>query len=273
MGFLEIDVQCDTHFKDIYIAEMSSLGFDAFVENEIGFVAYIEETKYEEDLLEDIVKRYQPFTTLKYKLRKVEKKNWNEIWERNYDPIYIDDQCVVKASFHDIPTYFPYEITIDPKMSFGTGHHETTYLMLKAQLDLDFKGKHVLDVGCGTGILAIMAKMLGSAEVMACDIDEWCVENSLENFRLNECPNIKIRQGNITRIEGEFDIILANINRNVLIHDIPFYVNLLKQNGKLLMSGFYKEDIAMIKEVLVDKSMRLRKISNKHNWSCVLFEK
>ncbi len=273
MGFLEITVNCEEHFVDIFIAEMAALGFDAFVENEKGFTAYIEQPEFEQEALTSLGKRYEGLSRIDYLLKNVEKQNWNEVWERNYDPIFIGDQCVVRASFHDIPKKYPYEILINPKMSFGTGHHETTYLMLKSQMEMNFKTMKVLDVGCGTGILAIMSSFLGAEEVTACDIDEWCVENSLENVRINHCENIKIKQCDITGIDGQYDIILANINRNVLLHDLPYYGKLLKENGDLLLSGFYKEDVPAIKQAAEKNGFLMNKISNKHNWSCVLFEK
>ncbi len=273
MSFLEISVSCETQFTEIYIAELSAIGFDAFVENESGFAAYIEQPQFDQASLTDIVERYKDIARLEYQLKPVEKQNWNEVWERNYEPIFIDDQCVVKASFHDIPKKYPYEITINPKMSFGTGHHETTYLMLKTMLTMDLEGKKVLDVGCGTGILAIMSQLMKASTIEACDIDEWCVENSRENIALNQCDKVNVKLGDVTSIEGKFDVILANINRNVLLHDIPYYAELLGAKGKLLLSGFYKDDVPIIKKLAEDQDFRLSTISNKHNWSCVLFEK
>ena len=274
MSFLEIKIYCPARFNDILIAEFSMLGFDSFAENEDGFCAYIESEAVDQGSIDTIAGKYQPEFELKYEIGKIEKKNWNQQWEDNYEPIYIDEQCVVKASFHQLAKSYPYEITISPKMSFGTGHHETTFLMLKNQLAIDHQDKEVLDVGCGTGVLAIMAKLRGARNVTACDIDEWSIENSLENFMLNQCEKIQIQRGEVTTITGAYDLIVANINRNVLMHDLPYYAQRINsRGGMLLLSGFYLEDEDLLIEEARNLGFKLSKTTRKNKWSCLLFEK
>ncbi|MTI30841.1 50S ribosomal protein L11 methyltransferase [Xanthovirga aplysinae] len=275
MSFKVVKVSCSNDFADIFMAEMAEAGFDSFSDNDQGFEASIESSSFDEEVVKEIFNRYHTMTTATYVVEEVGKKNWNEEWEKNYDPIFIDDRCVVKASFHQIEKKFPYEITINPKMSFGTGHHETTHLMLSHQLELDHEEKTVLDAGCGTGILAIMASKLGAMHVLAYDIDDWCVENSSENIELNHCENIDLALGDIEalKIEGTFDIILANINKNVLLKEIPAYVSLLANGGNLLLSGFYQEDIADIEELCKENGLKLLKQNTRNRWAALVLEK
>ena len=274
MDFLEIKINCPAEFNDILIAEISTMGFDSFVENENGFYAYLEAGEADQDLLNAIREKYLPVFSFSYELNAVEKKNWNQQWESNYEPIFIGDECVVRASFHQFEKSYPYEIVINPKMSFGTGHHETTYLMLKNQLVIDHQNKSVLDVGCGTGVLAIMAKLRGARLITACDIDEWSIENCLENIELNQCGQIRVQKGDVTTVSGKYDIIVGNINRNVLIHDLPHYAKKIESSGgKLLLSGFYRHDEDMLIRLATELGFTLSVTSCKNDWSCLLFEK
>lgn len=276
MNYITVTFFVSPEFTDILIAELSEIGFDIFLENETGFQASIEKNLYSKDAIEEIISRYKEFISpLSYTEEEVEKKNWNEEWEKNYDPIIVSDACIVKASFHQIEKKYPYEIIVNPKMSFGTGHHETTFLMLQKQLTIDHTDKKVMDLGCGTGILAIMANKLGAKEIVVCDIDEWCVENSSENFGLNNCDNIKIFLGTVENIpdHGPQDIILANINRNVLLEEIPQYGALLKNNGYLLLSGFYERDIEDIKRLASKNQLKYQNHETKKDWAVVLFQK
>lgn len=245
MYYHRIQVICDPDFSEILTAEIAEAGFDTFVETEKGFEAYAEENNLDNALIADIMERYKEVNPLLYFLDKVEKQNWNEEWEKNVDPIFVEDQCLVRAEFHKIDKKFPYEIIITPKMSFGTGHHQTTYLMIKNQLSFDHQNKRVMDAGCGTAILAIMASKLGAKEVEAFDIDEWSVPNGQENIDTNHCANVRIYQGKLSEMtfEGKFDIILANINKNVLLAEMEQYASYLVSGGKLLLSGFYTTDV------------------------------
>jgi ribosomal protein L11 methyltransferase len=245
MYHTRLQVQCEPDFTDILIAELAELGFDTFQESEEGFEAYAEEENFDRPAVEALKEKYKELTTFTLSFDKIPKRNWNEEWEKSYEPIIVDDRCLIRAEFHKIDKKYPYEITITPKMSFGTGHHQTTYLMVKAQMDIDHKGKRVMDAGCGTAILAIMASKLGATEVEAFDIDEWSTVNGKENIEINNCPNIHLQQGKITEVNltGRFEVILANINKNVLLDEIKIYSTFLSKEGVLLLSGFYTHDI------------------------------
>ncbi len=221
MDFIGLQVNCDEEKGELIIAELSFLAFDAFEENEKGVLASCDADAWNEEEVKEIMDRYD----VTYSFETIAKVNWNEEWEKNYDPVIVDDQCVVRATFHEPRPDVPYEIIITPKMSFGTGHHATTAQILKHQISLDHQGKRVLDVGCGTGALAIMAHKRGAAYVAAVDIDEWCIENSEENFALNNCTDIVPLLGGIDKIAAsdKYDIILANINKNVLLDQIGQY--------------------------------------------------
>jgi ribosomal protein L11 methyltransferase len=200
MFYTRLTVLCDTEFSEILMAEIGEVGFDTFMENESGFEAYCEQDKFDLNLLNGIKERYNLVNPLLFSFDKIEKKNWNEEWEKNLEPIIVDDRCLVRAEFHKIEKKYPYEIIITPKMSFGTGHHQTTHLMLKAQLDIDHQNKTVMDAGCGTAILSIMASKRGAKSIDAFDIDEWSVINGQENIENNHCSNINIRQGKISEL-------------------------------------------------------------------------
>lgn len=273
MDHIEVNIKCLPDFSEILLAELSEIGFDSFLDTEEGFKGYAEEKKFREDALKELMRRYAVAAEVQYEVTKIERRNWNEEWEKSYAPIIIDNRCVVKASFHNIEQSFPVEIIINPKMSFGTGHHETTYLMLSQQLELDHNQKDVLDVGCGTGILSIMASKLGASSINGCDIDEWSVENSKENIALNACDNIHIALGSVGTVKfvKQYDIIIANINHNVLLQEIPVYAGLLKEDGHVLVSGFYKNDVPDIQQI--GKKNKLLKVNEKlkNNWASVLF--
>jgi ribosomal protein L11 methyltransferase len=257
------------------MAELAEAGFETFMETENGFEAYVEMEKFDKDRLREVMERYQNATPLTFLQDRIEKQNWNEVWEKSYEPIFVDDKCVIRASFHKIEKTYPYEIVITPKMSFGTGHHQTTYLMIKNQMKIDHGDKRVMDAGCGTAILSIMACKLGAARVEAFDIDEWSMINGRENAEINACTNIHLQQGKINEVEldGKFDIILANINKNVLLSEIKIYQEFLDEEGQLLLSGFYTHDVDDLKNecALFGLSEVLR--DAEESWACVLFRK
>ncbi|MFN3840059.1 MAG: 50S ribosomal protein L11 methyltransferase [Cyclobacteriaceae bacterium] len=245
MYYTRLQVICTPEFSEILMAETAEAGFTTFMETEKGFEAYLEKNQYDKEKLQQIKQKYSGITPVVFYLDRVEKQNWNEEWEKNYEPILVENKCLIRAAFHQPEKNYPYEIIITPKMSFGTGHHQTTYLMIKAQLEMDHANKTVMDAGTGTGVLAIMASKLGAFRVEAFDIDEWSILNSTENAQVNSCQNIFIRQGKISELtfESEFDIILANINKNILLEELHQYVAYLKPGGRLLLSGFYEKDI------------------------------
>ncbi len=274
MYHTRLSVTCDPQFSEILMAEIGEAGFDAFLENEVGFEAYAEVDRFDQHKVEEVKKKYIEIKPLEFKWDRIEKKNWNEEWEKSYEPIIVDNRCVIRASFHDIKKEYPYSITITPKMSFGTGHHQTTYLMIKAQMDIDHNLKTVMDAGCGTAILSIMASKLGAKKIEAFDIDEWSVINGKENIEVNNSKNVNIQQGMISELsfEDNFDIILANINKNILLQELPQYVSYLNPNGLILLSGFYERDIP-------DLMTRAHQYKLKHvtsdvrdNWASLLLQ-
>ena len=275
MDFIQINVHCDPPFRDILTAEMGYLAYDSFVETEVGFEAYISEDKFSHPGLQSLFNDYRKQTRIWYELKKIPKVNWNEEWEKNYDPILVDDKIYVRATFHEAKPTYPYEIIITPKMSFGTGHHETTHQLLALQLEVDHKEKKVLDVGSGTGILAIMAAKLGASSVAATDIDDWCVDNSLENFALNAVEPAFVEKGVIRTLglKDQYDIIIANINTNVLLDEIAVYATLLVDQGYLFLSGFYETDLPQILEMTTKHNLKEVKHTTRKNWVGLILQK
>ena len=274
MDYLEFKITCLEEFREILIAELAEIGFDSFMETEEGLDAYAPQNEFDREAFNEIVEKYSLPAQISMHESIMPKVNWNEEWEKNYDPIAVEDLVFVRASFHEPVEGFKYEIVINPKMSFGTGHHATTFQMLKHQGEIDHQGKRVLDVGSGTGILAIMAHLLKAKEVEAFDIDEWCVENGNENFDLNGLTT-RMDIGTIREVnpQGIYDIILANINKNVLLDEMEIYASLMPAEGYLLLSGFYTEDIDDLMEVAQPLGFKLLKSNSKDNWAALILQK
>ena len=214
--------------------------------------------------------------TIRYTEQLIESKDWNEEWEKNYfKPIRIGNECIIRASFHEPEPGSTYNIIIDPKMAFGTGNHETTFLMISEMLKLDLEGKDLLDMGCGTAVLAILAKMKKAGKVVGIDIDEWAYNNALENVRLNNTENIQVALGGAEQIPafGTFDIVFANINRNILLNDIQHYTSCMKPGALLFMSGFYTQDIPAIEDECKRNGLNLISHTEKNNWVAVKTQK
>ena len=259
--------------SDILIAELGEVGFESFVENEEGVLAYIQKQDWNAAILNKVELLNNPRFEIEitYGFKEIEQENWNITWERNFNQIQIGDQCVVRAPFHEKPTV-DFDIVIEPKMSFGTGHHETTFMMLQFILETDFQGKSVLDIGSGTGVLAILAAMKGAGSVDAIDIDNWCYLNASENVERNNCKDIRVYEGDSSLLKGRsYDIILANINRNILLKDIPVYAKSLNKQGILFLSGFYTEDISMITKKCKDEGLKFEKNRENNNWVAVKY--
>lgn len=275
MNYTELQLTVSPDFTDILTAELGELGFESFVETDEGLNAYIVEPDFDEQALQELIAKYADQTAIAYEVNSLEKKNWNAEWEKEYEPIEVADQVRVRASFHPVDARFRYDIVINPKMSFGTGHHETTAMMLEHQLGLDFAEKTVLDVGSGTGILAVLAAKMGAQAVVAFDIEEWAVENARENAELNNCPQITVFQGTIDDVDptNRYDIILANINRNVLLAEIPLYNSLLTTQGQLLVSGFYEADAPDIAQKAIDTGLTTSNTLIRNQWTSLVFDK
>jgi ribosomal protein L11 methyltransferase len=251
---------------DILVAELGNVGFESFVENENGVTAYIQKTDWNAEILADIFVLNSKEFSIDYNQNEVPQTNWNEEWEKNFEPIQVDDLVSIRAPFHKNPN-LKYDIVIEPKMSFGTGHHETTHMMVQHLLQLDLENKKVLDMGCGTGILAIFAEMKGARALDAIDIDNWCYENSLENVARNNCKNITIYEGDAyLLVDKKYDVIIANINRNILLMDMKVYTNCLEEKGILLLSGFYEQDIPVIDAEVSKYGLKLEKFIQRNNW-------
>lgn len=275
MNYIEYDftVSPTEMGAEILMAELAEVGFDSFEDTPTGIKAYIPKDSWNEHILQDIYLLSNPEFTISYQITEIEQVNWNEEWEKNFSPIVVEDLCTVRANFHPVPNT-RYDIVITPKMSFGTGHHETTYMMLQQLLPLSLEGTKVLDMGCGTGILAIMAALRGAHDITAIDIDPWCVENATENVQQNDCSFITIKEGDVSLIAGEqYNLILANINRNILLSDIPAYTQALLPQGLLLVSGFYEEDLPAIKEKCQQVGLTYLSHIERNRWVSAKFQR
>ena len=259
--------------SEILIAELGELPFESFTESEFGLVAYIQKQLWTENILEDLYILNSPEFVISYKIEEIEQVNWNEEWEKNFEPIDVDGNCHVRAPFHP-KTDAEFDIVIEPKMSFGTGHHETTHMMIQHLLDMNVEGMKTLDMGCGTAILAILAEMQGAQPIDAIDIDNWCYLNSIENAERNNCHQITVYEGDAELLKGkQYDLIIANINRNILLNDMQHYVDCLNPKGTLLLSGFYEEDIPVIDASCTEKGLTYIKKLQRNNWVSLKYEK
>ncbi|MEP0263936.1 50S ribosomal protein L11 methyltransferase [Dokdonia sp.] len=266
---------------EILIAELGYAGFESFTETDTGVIAYIQKeeafpnmkTIDFKTLLRNIQILNSDEFTITYTAEEIEQVNWNKEWEKNFDPIEVDGRCAVRAPFHS-KTDVEFDIIIEPKMSFGTGHHETTHMMIKHLLKLDVTNKKTLDMGCGTGVLAILAEMRGAHPIDAIDIDNWCYLNSIENVERNKCTHISVYEGDVSLLTNKtYDVIIANINRNILLQDISTYAKCLSPEGILLLSGFYTEDISLITEKCNENNLYFVGNYERNNWVACKFEK
>ncbi|MCF7568501.1 50S ribosomal protein L11 methyltransferase [Sabulilitoribacter arenilitoris] len=256
---------------EILIAELGYAGFESFVENEDGVTAYIQKSEWNKGVLDDIHILNSDEFEITYTFEDIEQTNWNAEWEKNFNPIIVDDLCSVRAPFHDKPDT-KYDIIIEPKMSFGTGHHETTYMMIQHILKNNFTNKSVLDMGCGTGVLAILAEIKGAKPIEAIDYDNWCYLNSLENVERNKSKHITVLEGDASLlINKSYDIIIANINRNILLQDMKTYASCLNENGMLFLSGFYYEDIPIIRAECEKHLLKFEEKLERNNWVSLKF--
>lgn len=280
MNYIEVVFTCcpsNEIVTDVLSANLVEIGFESFINSESGITGYIQEQDFKEDELILLLNDFSLKAKISYSASPIIDKNWNEEWEKNYfQPLVIDEKCIIKSTFHDDSRIYDYTIFIDPKMSFGTGHHQTTELMIREILKFDFKDKSVLDMGCGTAILAILASMKGANPIEAIDIDEWAYENALENLSLNNISNVEVKIGGaeiLSSQEINFDVVLANINRNILLNDIQTYSSVLNKGGSLYMSGFYTEDVSIIKNESEKRGLIFEHLNTKENWAVVKFVK
>lgn len=276
-SFIEVKIEVQDELQETVIALLSEENFDSFNQEDNLVLAYISTEFFTEEYLNEVLSsEFISGLIGKYSFSEMENINWNQKWEENFDPVFVNDQMVIKASFHQLEKSYPLEITINPKMSFGTGHHATTKLMSLAVLDLDMEGKTVFDAGTGTGVLAILAEKRGAEKVDSNDIDEWAFENAPENFEANYCKNVKIENGIFKDCVNQndiYDVILANINKNVLLEEVPYYANHLIENGYLVISGFYVSDEEDLISLAQENNLSFVKERSENNWASIVFQK
>lgn len=268
---------CTETINDVLSALLGEIGFDSFMEYNNGIKGYVQQSKFDEDSLKEVLRDFPlPNTEIAYEAELMEDKNWNEEWEKNFfQPIVIGNRCAIHSTFHTDVPQAEYDIVINPQMAFGTGHHQTTSLILSELLDTNLEGKSLLDMGCGTSILAILASMRGATPVTAIDIDDWCVENSKDNIKLNNIQNITVEQGDAGSLKGRkpFDIVIANINRNILLADMKAYADVMHSYSEIYISGFYVQDISYLKEEAFKHGLKFLYHKEKDNWAAVKFIK
>ena len=276
MEYTEIDIRLKTvvPFADILVAMLNEIEFESYYENETGVKAYVQSHLLKENAVKEIINKVAKLCKLSYTITKVKQENWNKNWENNFEPVHINDKCVIRAHFHTPFTDLEHEIIITPKMSFGTGHHETTSLVMNEMFAIDFVEKSVLDMGSGTGVLAILAAKLGATSLIGIDFDEWAYENAVENAKINSTSNINFLNGDASLIrDATFDVILANINRNIILQDISIYVNAMNKNSEIILSGFFKEDVPLILEKSEQLGLDLVSLKHKNQWQMLHLKK
>ena len=262
------------NLKDMFMELLGSIGFDSFMDTDEGFEAYCQEPALDENELNDIMQMEQFVNVKLLKKELIPDQDWNATWEASYEPVIINEFCRIRAPFHKVEGSYKYDLIIEPKMSFGTAHHETTSQIIELMLQSDFSGLNLLDMGSGTGVLAILAKKLGSATTVAIDNDEWAYRNALDNIRLNDENDIIVELGDASSLnDRQFDIILANINRNILLRDMKEYVKCLVDGGKIFFSGFYEEDLVLIAKEAERLGLKYSNHVTKNNWTAAVFVK
>lgn len=273
MEYIELKCELSNESFDVseqVIANLGELGFESFVEEADYVLAYIPGNKFNEEVLSQELKSVVPIKSYSWKV--IADQNWNAVWESNFQPVTISNRCYIRAPFHPANPNMEFELIIEPKMSFGTAHHETTSLMIQYLLELNLQNHSVLDMGCGTGVLAILSALKGSRDVTAIDNDEWAYLNSIENIARNNTPNIDVYHGDASLlINQEFDVIIANINRNILLNDIPYYVKCLKNQGILLLSGFYETDLNAITHCCETYGLTYQSHKVMNNWTAARY--
>lgn len=275
MNYIELDFILEPLMpaREVLTAELAEVGFESFVDTYDGLKAYIVADQYQDNLLDGLMTMMIPDLTISWAKTLIEDQNWNAEWEKNFEPIDVEGKCLIRAPFHPTSKDHNFEIVIEPKMSFGTGHHATTYLMIAELMDIAVAGKSVLDMGCGTGVLAIKAEKQGAVSIDAIDIDDWAFENTLENVERNQCSQIKTIKGGAEAIPlgAKYDVVLANINRNILTRDMAAYVGSMKPEGQILFSGFFTTDRSDIEKVAVDLGLKFLNQRIRGEWTMLRF--
>jgi len=274
MDYTQVSFTNEPSLNEVLIAWLGDIGFVMFEEAADGIEAYIPFPEFDEMKMREALSSVSSLENIPFQISLVKDQNWNKEWESNFEPVLLSERVFIRAPFHEAGEQYQYRITIEPKMSFGTGHHATTALMIELMLQADFNKKKVLDMGCGTAVLGILAEKLGATNVLAIDIDEWAYENSLENTQRNDCRNIEVKMGDASLIgNSKFDIILANINRNVLLSDIPKYSEALNEHGRLFLSGILLSDKEIIHTTAIASGLEYITEAGLDNWLALLFKK
>lgn len=278
MDYLEIKIFINSanfaETSEIIMAMLGEQPFESFDEIENGIRGFIPEDKFNESEVSTAINGLSDFGVTGFEVLKIQDQNWNKTWESNYSSVLIGERCFVRAPFHEARPDVEFEIVIEPKMSFGTAHHETTDMMLQFVLETDWKNMEVLDMGCGTGVLAILASKMGAKKVTAIDYDNWAYENSLENIERNNIKNVRVYLGGKELIENStFDIVLANINRNILLDQIQHYSNAIRTGGKLFLSGFYENDVEVLTLEAANYGFLCKQMKTKNHWVALMLEK
>lgn len=275
MNYIKVSFQLDPLLpaREILYAELGELPFESFEETEKGMDAYIQAPDFKDEMIQGLIIQGLPDQTVEIKSEVIEQKNWNAVWESNFEQIVVNEKCIIRAPFHE-KSDVDFDIIISPQMSFGTGHHETTFLISNELFELDLFNKSLLDMGCGTGVLAIIASKLKANPIEAIDIEEWAYENTIDNNKLNTVENMSVLHGDASLLaEKKFDVILANINRNILLNDMSIYSSCLNKEGLILFSGFYETDVPSIKEAAEENGLIFVKKEVKNNWTMAQFKK
>lgn len=269
MEYIEIDIRLKlaNPYAEIFIARLNEIKYESFSTDEFGLKAYIRSDLFNKKKLTEIVDDISSFTKIDLSINAIKKENWNADWENNYSPVHINKDCVIRAHFHDRFPNIEHEIIITPKMSFGTGHHETTFLVMNQIFELNLEGKQVLDIGSGTGVLSILASKLGAKKIVGIDIDKWAYENAIENSKLNNISNIQFIEGTAESIGKKmYDVVLANINRNIILADIQKYTRAMHPKSDIILSGFLKQDVKIILNKIKQLKFNLVASKNKNKW-------
>lgn len=271
--YTEYAIQCDYELRDILIAELANMDFEGFVETEDGFTASISMPLEDEKSIENLLSKYH-IAKHQWTKQIIKQQNWNAIWEADYQPIRIADKIYIRAPFHEMDEKVTYPITIQPKNTFGTGHHHTTRLVMELMLNENFQNKHVLDFGCGTGILGLMALKMGAQKIIGVDIDEWCVDNVSENKQLNELDAFEFRQGDLSQLQTDeqFEYVLANINKNILLHHFEAIRHHMHPKARLIISGFYLTDLPDLEKGANKSGLIMQNHIHQDEWCAAVFE-
>mgnify|MGYP006290068215 CR=1 FL=1 len=273
MTYIELDVKITPYspvLAEILTARLADIGYESFSEHEQGFYAYISKNQFQQERTENTILKYQNTNFISLDVSQIKEEDWNKLWESQYSPVTFGKNCIIKAPFHQIEKKYKYEIIIAPKMSFGTGHHASTALVIEELLEADLKSKTILDMGCGTGILSILASKLGAEKVTAIDIDEWAYQNCIENVSLNKISNIEVLQGSFDLLKNEtYDVVVANITKNVILENLETMNNALNNKGVLILSGFYNQDVDEILSHASQCRLQKHSLPVKENWACI----